>query len=65
MGGMIARVDNCTRILQDYIDNRITRIEELEEEVLDRFCREEAVKGDVRAFSFGQIFSANILAQPY
>lgn len=60
IGGMITRVDNCTRILQDYIDHRIARIEELEEEVLDRWCREGAIKGDKYVYSFSEMYTANL-----
>lgn len=38
IGGLRARVLNCKRILQDYLDGRTVNVEELEEKILNVLC---------------------------
>ncbi len=40
LGGLMQRVEHCTETLQDYVDGKLDRILELEEEILDIFCGE-------------------------
>lgn len=40
VGGLIARVDTVTKLLNDYLSGRIEKIYELEDECLDYFCNQ-------------------------
>lgn len=42
LGGLIMRIEHCQKRLQQYLDGKITKIEELEEPLLDVACRENS-----------------------
>lgn len=65
IGGLIYRIKDCKRRIEDYVDGKIERIEELEEPVLDFLCRDEKVaEEDKKAFRFnawGAYVTASII----
>lgn len=50
LGGLMQRVRHCRQTIQDYLDGRLERIEELEQPVLDVQCLGE--KGDGKPIQF-------------
>ncbi len=63
VGGYIARLEHCTKMLQDFVDGKIDRIDELEEERLDLLGRgNDFVKEDIFFNSFRRTFTANVLS---
>lgn len=62
VGGMIARVNHCTERLQQFVDGKIEKIEELEGTLLDFFGRgTNYVKEDKQLADFKYIYSSNML----
>ena len=62
IGGMIARTEHCTERLNDFVNGKIDKIEELEGEILDYFGRgTDYVQEDVALCTFKSIFTANVL----
>ena len=43
-GGLISRIDTVTKVLNDYLDGKVEKIYELEEERIEYFCGQ--LKGD-------------------
>lgn len=63
VGGMIARVRHCAKRIQQFINGEISKIEELEEPLLDYFGNgTDYVKGNRYVDSFRKMYTANILS---
>ncbi|MBQ5910807.1 MAG: beta-N-acetylhexosaminidase [Clostridia bacterium] len=63
LGGMIVRTEHCIKRLQDFVDGKIDRIEELEEPILDYYgLGEERVYDYSELNSFKKTFTNNTLS---
>jgi len=66
VGGLISRVETVTSVLKDYLDGKIEKVYELEEERLEYFCGQ--LTGDaIYAFPHGiwaTAYTANIVLYP-
>ncbi|MBQ3135657.1 MAG: beta-N-acetylhexosaminidase [Oscillospiraceae bacterium] len=72
IGGVMTRLESCADRLEDYIDGRIERIEELEEELLDVRCPGHAEYGKRmymdywgKGRHYADIVSANVVGKGY
>ena len=72
IGGVMTRLESCADRLEDYIDGRIERIEELEEELLDVRCPGHAEYGKRMYMDYwgkgryyADIVSANVVGKGY
>ncbi len=65
IGGLIHRIKQCRRCVNEYVEGKLERIEELEEPVLDFLCRGEYIaEEDKHAFQFngwGAYVTASII----
>lgn len=62
LGGLKQRLLNGKRILQEYLDGKIERIEELEDEVLSVVCNDEMNGKGVDARTVKEVITANVFS---
>ena len=63
IGGMIARIEHCTKRLEKFVCGEIDSLDELENVQLDYFGKgTDYEKKDVNINSFKNVFTANVLS---
>ncbi len=61
IGGLIARVKHCKERLEEYLDGEIEQIEELNEPVLDIYCRKEVSDSGIIYNNWKNSVTTNII----